>query len=187
MKIFFLLSLIALSMPSHGQIATLEKFFGKVSINSNAANAGQSLNSGDKVVAEGKKSWVQITFKDGSKMMARDGIFILKEPVSKKETMIELIKGVLFTYKSKGESSLKVKTKNAVMGIRGTKFYVEEKDNETYLCVCEGKVEISNEAGMELVSREEDVHVRPKEKPQKTKASKNMMSMALEGFAQMGL
>ena len=73
------------------------------------------------------------------------------------------------------------------MGVRGTKFYIDQSEKETYLCVCEGKVEISNEISKEEVEKNEDAHVSKRNKIEATQANNDMLSMAWDGFKEMGL
>lgn len=73
------------------------------------------------------------------------------------------------------------------MGVRGTKFYVEEKADETYLCFCEGSVEIKNAISSQMVNKNEDAHVKENTEFKKTPANDMMIKMAKEGFIEMGL
>ena len=69
---------------------------------------------------------------------------------TKAKTQINLMYGKLRGIIEKGgpRSRLQVKTKSAVMGVRGTDFFVEEdtKSGETYFSIIRGKVEVKSTA-----------------------------------------
>ncbi|MFP5387518.1 MAG: FecR domain-containing protein [Bacteriovoracia bacterium] len=167
--------------------ATLKNIKGTITVNSVRAEEEKKVSPGDIISAIGKKSSVQIFFEDGSRSLLRNGQLILSEEKKQEKTVLSLVKGVLFTHKSKSPARLDIKTKYASMGVRGTKFYIDQSDKETYLCVCEGKVEISNDKKKEEVDKNEDVHVSERSKIEATQANADMLSMAWDGFKEMGL
>lgn len=158
------------------------KFSGDVRINNIPAKNGMYVSDGDKAEALGKKSFVQIQFTNGSKILLRDGSLILKKMKSK-ETELALLKGIIFSYvKKDSKSKFTIKSNNVSMAVRGTKFYVSSSPEDTYLCVCEGVVEIENEKGKAEVKVREDVHATYNSELKITKANDMMWDMAKEGF-----
>lgn len=182
-----MLSIVLLMSSILLHAATLKDLRGVITVNSVKVDQEREVSEGDIISAIGKKSSVQIFFEDGSRSLLRNGQLIISEERKKEKTLLSLVRGTLFTFKSKTPASLKIKTKQASMGVRGTKFYVEETPGDTYLCVCEGRVEISNAQSSVMVEKNEDVHAKKSEKLQKTQANSDMMMMAWEGFKIMGL
>ena len=187
MKNLFFVLTILLSFNAFAESALLSKLKGEVKINGVVAKEGQKVQTGEEISALGKTSSVQLTYEDGSRSLLRNGKMKIAGDSSDKETIIELAQGILFASKNKSQKSFSVKTKSASMGVRGTKFYVEEKADETYLCVCEGSVEIKNAISSQLVNKNEDAHVKENTEFKKTPANDMMMTMAKEGFIEMGL
>lgn len=167
--------------------ATLKNIKGTITVNSIRTEKERKVSEGDIIFAIGKGSSVQIFFEDGSRSLLRNGQIIISEEKKDKNTTVSLIRGVFFTHKAKSPTKFDVKTKFASMGVRGTKFYIDQSEKETYLCVCEGKVEISNEISKEEVEKNEDAHVSKRNKIEATQANNDMLSMAWDGFKEMGL
>jgi hypothetical protein len=185
-KFIFVCLTLIMSPSLFAALGTVQKIHGKVLIDGKEAKVEQKIEAKSRVEAQDKKSFVMISFFNGSRILLRNGV-INFEGSQGKESVIELASGELFSYVRENLSlSQKVKTKNAVMGVRGTKFYVKESPEESYLCVCEGKVEIKNSKSTAMVSKNEDVHAKKDEAFNKSGANKMMMDMAWDGFAQMG-
>ncbi len=187
MKILISVLAILFSIHALAESALLSKLKGEIKINGVMAKENQKVQTGEEISAIGKTSSVQLTYEDGSRSLLRNGTMKIAGNSTDKETILELAQGILFTSKSKSQRSLSVKTKSSSMGIRGTKFYVEEKADETYLCVCEGSVEIKNAKSSQTVNKNEDAHVKKDEGFTKSPANDMMMTMAREGFIEMGL
>ena len=181
------LSLLILVVSFNLEAATVRNIKGTVTVNSVKIDKEKKVGSGDQIAAIGKGSSVQIFFEDGSRSLLRNGKLSITEEVPQEKTLLNLARGILFTSKEKGKSNLEVKTKNAVMGVRGTKFYIEENPDDTYLCVCEGVVAIQNDKATTLVERNEDVHTDKNASLKKAPASDMMLDMAWDGFKEMGI
>lgn len=166
--------------------ATLKKISGTITVNSSKIAEERKVGAGDIISAIGKDSSVQIVFEDGSQSLLRNGQIIINEEIGEEKTLLSLVRGIYFSQKQKNKSTLEIKTKNAVLGVRGTKFYVDESPKETYLCVCEGAVEIKNSRSTVVVEKNEDAHVKANAAFDKTKANGMMLDMAWEGFEKMG-
>ncbi|MCO4756362.1 MAG: FecR domain-containing protein, partial [Bacteriovoracaceae bacterium] len=101
---------------------------------------------------------------------------------------INLLKGTIFTYVNKAaKKEFRVKTRHTAMAVRGTKFYVMESDEETYLCVCDGVVRIQNKSGHKDIKRKQDIHATKKGSLSITQANPDMWKMALDGFKMMDI
>lgn len=179
---FFIVS----SAYSAVDIATVTRINGDVKVNGKALTKDAKLKVGDNLTADGKKSFVQFKTIYGSVILLKDGELKLTD-LQKKSSKVELVKGEFFHYmKEKSKRNFSVKTKSAVMGIRGTKYYISEKQDESYLCVCEGVVEAKRGDETQLISKNEDLHVKDGQKLKKLKANEMMIMMTASGFKEMG-
>lgn len=182
--LFLLLTI--LTHPALAAIGTIGKIHGKVFVDGKEAKLQQKIEPNSQVKAQDKKSFVVINFFNGSRVLLRNGQVSFKGSEGK-DSVMDLASGELFSYlRENAGLSQKVKTKNAVMGVRGTKFYVKESEADTYLCVCDGKVEITNEKSTALVSKNEDVRAVKGVTFSKSAANAMMQDMAWDGFEEMG-
>ncbi len=102
------------------------------------------------VISTQSDSILGIEFKDGSrvKIPPSSRVKILK---SAGEVELQLVRGRIFSKVKKSEvsdkSHFKIRSQSAVMGVRGTEFFasVDEQSHDLWMCVNEGKVEISSE------------------------------------------
>ncbi|MAZ48604.1 MAG: hypothetical protein CME65_08570 [Halobacteriovoraceae bacterium] len=171
------------------QAAVLSKISGNVLVNSLKAKGKVELSLGDTVTAKGKNSYAIIDFGEETKSIITNGSIKI-EKSSNKGHELNLIKGLLSTsMKQAKNKKLQIKTKNAVLGVRGTKFLTMYGEDDTYLCVCEGTVEIKNRVSSTLVNRDEDIHVTGENQKTLvvTKANDQMWDMSVEQFKLMGL
>lgn len=185
-------TLFLLSFETLAEDAKIVRFKGKVTVNKTRVRSKIKVKEGSVVKAHGSRSFVQLKFKDGSMVLLRDGELRIakKENTGKKKgTVLGLAKGVLFSFahgdKEEAEP-LRINTSRASFAVRGTKFFLQEDNKYSYLCVCEGTVEAKNNQGRVLVSRGEDIHVRTGKKLVKHKAPDVMWKIAWEGFVDMG-
>lgn len=183
------LVLLFLLVGINVEAAVLAKLSGTVLVNMKPAKVEASLSEGDIVEAKGKGSYAIVKFDEGTKAIISNGSLKI-EKSGAKTYKVDLIRGLLSASLDKTKKKLlEVKTKNATMGVRGTKFLAMYEKDDTYLCVCEGTVEIKNKVGSKLVNRDEDIHVT--DENQKTlvvqKANDQMWKMSVEQFKLMGL
>lgn len=168
------------------EIANVSRFAGEVTVNGKTVNKFKMLKVGDHLIAKGKKSFIQFKTIYGSVILLKNGELKLTD-LQKKSSKLELLKGEFFHYmKEKSKRSFTVKTRSTVMGVRGTKYYISERDEESYLCVCEGVVEAIRGDESELISKNEDLHVKDGVALKKLKANKMMIEMTASGFEEMG-
>jgi ferric-dicitrate binding protein FerR (iron transport regulator) len=187
MKTFISFLVLFTSLTTFAKDASIVLMRGEIFVNGKQTEKKIDLVYGDKVEARGEGSFVQILFNTGSKLMLKDGIILL-ERFKKEGSTINMIKGTIFTYVNKAaKKEFRVKTRHSSMAVRGTKFFVEEKEDETYLCVCEGVVRIQNKTGHRDIKRGQDIHATKKGALSITKASDMMWKMSIEAFKQMDL
>lgn len=183
-SIFFLISFMPVVFARTYSIGHID---GKVKVNEQAAELGQVLHQGA-IVSAGPESYLDIVSDVGDKVRLKAGSLKI-ESVKKESSMFDLLSGVLFTYiRPDQDHKFEVRSKTAVMGVRGTKFFIAREPHHTYLCVCEGLVEASKGSMSYLVKPKQDLFAYDSEpllKPHQ--ASKQMYDLATKEFASMGL
>jgi len=167
----------------------VEKINGTVLINGKTAVEGQMIKKNTLIEAKGPESYVDISLPNKKGMVRfQDAKSIFRE-MSSHMTKIELLKGRIFTIFKKllGKDKFRIKTHNSVMGIRGTKFFVEEKE-DTYICVCEGEVvAVGSDKIKRSVKVGQDLHIKKGTKtPEAVDATEQMLNMAIGAFHDMG-
>ena len=170
--------------------AKILKFKGKVLVNSVRQSQAVSINTGDVVEAVGKDSFFIIGYEDGSKFILRNGKIKVESINPKKKTStLNMVRGLMSTFiNPKSNNKFIVKNKSTIFGVRGKKFMLNVTEKDSYLCVCEGKVEVSKNGESALVSRGEDITVEDSTKELKTsKAIDQMWTMASGSFVDLGI
>ncbi len=188
---FFFIYLFVCPSLMWAQDARLVTMKGEVLLNKSRLTQDQknsSISAGSVIEAVGKQSFFIIEYKDGSRFMVKDGLITVQK-MNPDESLLSLLKGTIFSYVNpKAAHKFKVKTKRASFGVRGTKFWLQESDKESYLCVCEGVVAVRNNHSLMLVNPGEDSHIDTALGTLQKSASNDMMwKMASEGFQTMGL
>lgn len=186
LKVFLIFSLLFAGVLEASDRVLVVRLKGEVTLDGRQLEVGDAIKIGSKVIANGKKSFVQFQFASGSLLMLKDGEMVINKVVAKR-TVVDLVRGTIFSFiKKKDGRKFKIRTKNAALGIRSTKFYVQAVPDDTYLCVCDGTVNIKNKKGSMDIGAEEDIHVSLDGELKKAKANKMMWEMTQEGFKEMG-
>jgi hypothetical protein len=178
-------------MSSIVHAAILERFHGTVTVDGAPAEKGMVLIEGNQLKAKTEKSFFVVKFDNGSKAMVRHGNLVL-DFMDYKQDKVELISGAMsvFVKPQKKKREFNIKTKTAIMGVRGTKFWLkqDEAKKEAYLCVCEGKVEVTSRKTKKkvMVAKDQDIHVGVDGKLKVKKAGKDMITMAEAGLRDLG-
>ncbi len=159
--------------------ATIGALKGKATVNKKPAKSGQALSAGDVIAT--KKGELDIHMNDGSRVRLGPGARLEIGKISDEEGVsVSLALGKLYSWITPG-TPYEVVTGNAVAGVRGTKFFIEEKKRKSYFCVCEGTIgvkgpkdddEVALEAGYELYARRKKAG-EPKESADKMIGSIN--------------
>lgn len=172
------------NLQAKGITGEVVKIRGEVKVLDKLLKLGDKVKQGDKLIVA-PKSFAQVKFSDGSTFLIKEGILKL-DKLKKNKTILSLIKGTLFNSVHKDNTKkYQVKTYNASMAVRGTKFYVMASKKESYLCVCEGSVEVKNRQDKLVVKKFEDAHIKLKSKIKKSSSPQVMWDMANEGFTLM--
>ncbi len=91
-------------------------------------------------IKTGKFSNVELEFpEDNSVKIAQNTVLTVEQIGKDSKSSFKVESGKVFMQIKKGEDT-DVKTPNAVAGVRGTKFFVEFKEGETFIFVVEGSV-----------------------------------------------
>lgn len=107
---------------------------------------GKAVKSGDPMPAAGtvvvaRKGRAVIALAPGSFVVLRPGTRAVFGKSERKDVSVQLAVGAIWSFVAR-ESSYEVASGNAVAGVRGTAFYVDAKKNESYVCDCDGKIEL---------------------------------------------
>lgn len=168
---------------------SVERYNGTIYINDKAYTKESIIKNNDSIRVEGKKSFIQLKLEDHSIMLFKEGEFKLKKIAPQKENIVELKKGVLYHYLIKSKDvNFKVNTKYASMGIRGTKYMIEEKESSSYVCVCDGTVSVFDYINkqLKLINKDQEVLIT-KDKTGDIKSTKQqMIDMNFDIFQEMG-
>ena len=160
MKFFTLLVLLIFSSVVWSGSVEVVKLKGKVVYQGKAVKVGSKIDEGKEI--EVVKGFAQLKFPDGSKMLIKNGK-VKVQSVKNEKNLVQLLKGTLFAHKDAGsKTGLDIKTPKAVFAVRGTKFFINEDEEKSYLCVCEGVVNVKNDRGSVDVGKDQDIHVGKK-------------------------
>ena len=191
MKSFTLFTLIFIRNTI--QAATLKKYSKGATINGKAINSSVKLTQNDRLEAIGKKEYFIVEYDDGSKFFVRNGKLIieeLKENHIRKESLFSLISGFFVSFiNPKSEHKFRIKSRDSILGVRGTKFLVDSSDKKLYLCVCEGEVEASSKGRFISVTKGMDLIIEKdsSKKLKVTRANDQMWQMAVDGFKELDI
>ncbi len=75
-----------------------------------------------------------------------DSTFTLQEFKEKRSSVVDMFKGAAHFF-SRQPKSLEVRTPYTIAGVRGTEFFIQVDDTQTFLSIFEGNVLAANEAG----------------------------------------
>lgn len=194
MKLLFiiLISIFSFEVLADG-IAKIDFLRGEVLVNGKIVGVPTILNEGDTIEARSKMkpkktgSFVRITFKNGDKVGLSKAKMVI-EKFNKKQSTISLLKGKFFNYAKPGlERKLEVKSRNVALGVRGTKYMIDEKESESYVCVCEGEVVATKGGRSSSIKAGYDLHIKPgKPINHSVEASEAMIKMISENFQTLG-
>lgn len=194
---FAVVALFLCSFSFAGEGLTVVKKAGEVRYNQKEVKVGQILPFGGVIeVGSSVESFVDLTYPEGHRLRLKKNTKVnLAALGTKNASQIDIAIGQVFAYLVKGKKAenIQIKTKSAVVGVRGTKFLVEESNEKgTYVCVCEGAVNVRglgdhSKDGERNVKAGQDLWARPG-KPMGTPVdSPDMSKMTTAEFADMGL
>lgn len=159
---------------------------GKVLINRKPAELEQELAPGDVIVTRGGRSHADIYMTDNSRVrLGPNARLEFKE--AGQRVSVKLLLGKLYSWITPG-TSYDVATSSAVAGVRGTKFFVEEKRNKSYYCVCEGTIAVKAERTEDevLLKAGDDLYVKRKKAGEPQESSATMIDSLNGVFDELG-
>ncbi len=157
MKFLLVILLLVVSFAQASELASVMLIKGEAT----RANVKEPLKVGDKVypgqvIYTGPKSFIRLKFSDGIALQAgADSELHVYKKVGE-ATLVDLVKGSLLSHIRREAKSNKekyrVKTREAIMGVRGTTFYthVPTGKKPIFLCTCDGKLAVKHR-GVERV------------------------------------
>lgn len=150
--------LAAFPLAAEAGFGSVKLLRGKATLDGKELHEGDAVNAGE-VVGTGERSMVRILLESGVAMQIGPASEVRLEE-EKKIPVADLLRGELLSSIRKGSGELKyrVRSKSVSMGVRGTTFFVKTSSRgRTFLCVCEGKVEVKWKGGEQvLVSKHHD-------------------------------
>lgn len=170
---------------------------GQVLYNQKEVRVGEFLPLGGVIeVGNTDESLVDLTYPEGHRLRLKKNTKVnLKALSTKNASQIDITIGKVFAHFVKGKKAenIQIKTKSAVVGVRGTKFAVEENEEKgTYVCVCEGVVNVRgvgdhSKDGERTVKAGQDLWARPGKSMGTPVDSPDMSKMTTAEFADMGV
>jgi hypothetical protein len=166
----FLLALLMLMLNAvaHSRLsfaAELTHVLGEVQVEGKPAARGLKLAEGQTVRA-GKASAALLALDDGSKVKLNSETELRLDRL-RGGTELELKAGAVFSQVEKQpagkQAAFRIRTKTAVMGVRGTRFYTAA-GRDIWMCVNEGRVEVESQGKSLMVQEGEGIFV-PAGKP----------------------
>lgn len=146
MKLAFLFLVLSLQLFA-ADFAEVMKFSGKVTFDGKQVKKGQKISKNGEVLT-GKKGYLKLQTADKSTIIfgsKSQGVITLKQ----KKKPLELKEGIIRWISTKGKKTYNgLRTKNAVMGVRGTDFITIRNSllNETEIVCFDGKVMFQNKS-----------------------------------------
>lgn len=168
--------------------ATVTRWSGEASVGGKPAAIGMIVPVGTEVRA-GDKSFVEFKLSSGHTMRLEHGKMVVRAlPGAKPQSLFELASGRIYSFVQKLRSGEEVNifTRSGIMGVRGTKYMVDETGEKTYICVCEGTVSVQNPHGTASIAAGEDMDLYGDKKPATKPASDQMFNMVADVFTDMG-
>jgi hypothetical protein len=160
------LARIALAMGNGDYPQGIRQMKGDIRINGIPAAVGNIVKTGN-TVTTGKDSEVIFVIQTSVYLLRDNTEIMLSEEPSGKEALkaIQMISGKMmhvFSGPLFKREKLNIITKTAVIGARGTGFYVESEQKRTYFCLCYGQADIASKTTSDRESYKTYYHEKPR-------------------------
>lgn len=123
---------------------SIYRIAGSATVNDQPATLQTKVNPGD-TVKTGKDSELVFVVNTNA-MILRGGSNVIIEAEKKQESLIisglRLLSGALLSVSR--NTPMRVRSPTATVGIRGTGFYIEAEEDQTYFCTCYGNTAIAS-------------------------------------------
>ena len=136
------------AFAADGKISSLQ---GNAWINGKPVHAGSTVHFGDHVLTGARASITIILDENVYRLGKRASLTL---PTVEKRGKLSLLYGALVAV-FRHHSHKTIYTGTAVLGVRGTGFYLNSKFDETYLCLCYGDVDL---ADAENLNKQAHIH-----------------------------
>ncbi|MFB6346279.1 MAG: FecR domain-containing protein [bacterium] len=195
-KVLLIIGLTLLHLPVRADQPKITTVQGSVTLNGTPAETGDHLSESDVLKAyESDTSYVDVSFPDGH-LVRFKGANVKLNSIGN-EIFLKLERGKAFPSvetEVDGQTSFQIKTPQAIMGIRGTKFFTQVTDRQTYACVCEGQVSVQRRGSWNsgvgrivTIPAGFDLHFFGNQPLSPPKLSPQMVTRTWNEFAKMGL
>ncbi len=192
-KMFFASLFLALSLSVHAQggfmaVANVSKIHGTAFVNKEKIKEGQEIAENMMISFHNAKDFIDVKFQNGH-VVRFVGASVKVKVLNPKNYLFELMKGKIYSVIKPltKDETFGVKTKRATFAVSGTRFFIEESKNSSYLYVSEGAVTVKTDKGQLEVKKDEDVLLAPKRDLKSSLAAKSMGETANAVFKDMGI
>lgn len=187
MKFLILFSLLSsTAFAQFAPVANVATIKGEVLINNEKIEKGAEIANDMKIEMPKKGSFIDIKFQNGHMLRLVDAD-VYANKITPKEYFFELKKGKAYSMVkslTEGENYVIV-TKDVTFVVRGTKFVIDEKSNNTTLVVTEGVVTAQKEKSILEVRKGQTLNVAQKGKMKAVAASSKFISDSNKVFDEM--
>jgi len=166
------------------------KIQGIVTIDGAPAKAADPVKDGSIIEAD-KNAYVDIRFDDSDVIRVKNGRVVFS--LASNKTHLSVVRGSVYISIRKffaSNRTFSLDSRNAVAGVRGTKFLFEAAPEGTYVCVCEGVVTVSpkvDERIQKNVAKDYDLWIKDGKPVKEPKLSPDMSLMTNQVFEDMGI
>jgi len=188
MRYFFLVLISTLHVSAFAGTSAVRviEVIGSVKYNKKPVKVGDMLKFGGRIEVRGKDAHVDLGFPEGHRMRLKKDANAVLERLGGQDYLTLAVGQVYAYFRHSNPTSIKIKTRASVAGVRGTKFLVEESPGGTYYCVCDGTVEVTSGKTTRSVIAGQDLWKRPKKPLGEPKTSPDMSKMTALEFQAMG-
>ena len=181
--------MIIIGCSSQLQSGYIARMTGTVLVNGEPAIPGSAVKQNDVIyVDDDGESYIDIKFSTGHYIRFMGGTLKIADISDTFKLDLESGKTFAVVERLAREQSFIVETPTAAAGVRGTKFLIQQKPDEAYICVCDGVVSV-NKIG-EDITREvgvgQDLHVYQNKSIDEPVESPQMYQMTIDVFIDMG-
>jgi hypothetical protein len=184
---FILFSLFSFSsFAQFAPVANVIRINGEVQINKEKIEKGAEIATGMEISMPKRGSFIDIKFQNGHFLRLKDAVASV-QLITPKEYFFNLKKGEAYSLvKSLTEGEkYSIKVKDVLFNVRGTKFVLDAKSNDTALIVTDGVVTAEKEKSIVEVRKGQTLNLGQKGKVKAFDASSKLITESNQVFEEM--
>ncbi len=145
---------------SQESLVTVVSVSGQVVKSGKPVSAGEPMSVGETIMVDEHGSAI-LKIKDRASIQLKNSGKLVIDEISD-SIVIMLDYGSLMSVVSPVGKKFQLVTPAATVGVRGTAFYVEARGiDQTYVCLCEGTLQIKTESGVQEIHSDDRSHHHP--------------------------